>query len=198
MGPAADSVALLWWIMLAGSVVLFGLVAALLWLAYRRPSVIAALSPRRFVFGLGVVMPVVVLTALVGAALVLGERLLPHADGAAPMRIEAHAERWRWTFRYPDVPGAAPTRDVLHMPAGQPVDFVVTAADVIHGFWIPRLGGKIDAIPGHTNIVRLMADRPGSYRGVCAEFCGEGHASMRFVVEAHAPADLRAAIGGTP
>jgi cytochrome c oxidase subunit 2 len=65
------------------------------------------------------------------------------------------------------------------------VDFAVTSGDVIHSFWIPRLGGKIDAIPGHINTIRLMAERPGQYGGVCAEFCGEGHSAMRFSVEAH-------------
>jgi cytochrome c oxidase subunit 2 len=195
-GPAAASVATLWWIMLAGAVVLFALVALLLLISYRKPALIAAISPTRWLVGLGLVMPAIVLTALVSAALVHGEQLLPHRGEIAPMRIEAHAERWRWTFRYPDIAGAAATENILHLPAGEPVDIVVTGGDVIHSFWIPRLGGKIDAIPGHTNIIRLSADRPGSYRGVCAEFCGEGHSGMTFFVEAHERAELAAAIGG--
>lgn len=56
---------------------------------------------------------------------------------------------------------------------------------MIHSFWAPRLGGKIDAIPGHTNVIRLFADRPGIYHGKCSEFCGTGHAMMGFTVEAH-------------
>ena len=61
----------------------------------------------------------------------------------------------------------------------------VESADVIHGFWIPRLGGKIDAIPGRTNVMRVFAEEPGIYRGQCAEFCGAQHARMGLVMIAH-------------
>ena len=184
--------------MLAGSLVLFLLVALLLLASYRHPRLIARVTPGRFVFWLGLVMPAIVLTALVTTALALGERLLPRPNGPEPMRIEARAEQWRWVFSYPDMAGATSTPDVLHLPAGEPVDIIVTSADVVHAFWIPRLGGKIDAIPGHTNIIRLMADRPGSYHGVCAEFCGTGHTIMRFMAEAHPPEDLATILGVAP
>ena len=61
----------------------------------------------------------------------------------------------------------------------------MTSADVIHGFWIPRLGGKIDALPGRFNVIRLEAPEPGIYRGQCAEFCGQQHARMALLLEAH-------------
>src|SRR5690606_7741019 len=110
-------------------------------------------------------------------------------------------ERWMWTFRYPDA--GATSEEVLHIPAGEEIEFVVTSTDVIHSFWVPRLGGKIDAIPGHQNTIRLKADRPGRYGGVCAEFCGEGHEIMRFEVVAHPPEEYEAllvqlAAGETP
>jgi len=127
-----------------------------------------------------------VLMLLLVAALAQGETLLPRAGAANVMRIEVVARQWSWEFSYPEVAGASST-DVLHLPAGVPVDLAVTGADVIHSFWIPRLGGKIDAIPGHTNVIRLEADRPGTYHGVCAEFCGTGHTLMQFVAEAHEP-----------
>jgi cytochrome c oxidase subunit 2 len=73
---------------------------------------------------------------------------------------------------------------VLAIPVGRPVDVRVTSTDVIHSFWVPRLAGKIDAIPGHVNVIRISADRPGVYRGQCSEFCGTGHATMDFRVEA--------------
>ena len=63
----------------------------------------------------------------------------------------------------------------------------MTSEDVIHAFWIPRLGGKIDAVPGHVTHIRLRADAPGVYGGICAEFCGTDHAAMFFRVEAHPP-----------
>ncbi|SEP64269.1 cytochrome c oxidase subunit 2 [Devosia sp. YR412] len=196
-GPAAGNIATLWWVMFFGAVVLFALVLGLLALSFLRPAAIASIKPMHWIIGGGLIMPVPILLGLLIAALLLGEQLLPKPGGVAPMRIEAHASQWQWRFAYPDAPGSAET-DVLHLPAGEPVDILVTAEDVIHSFWIPRLGGKIDAIPGHENTIRLEADEPGVYRGICAEYCGEGHETMGFVVEAHAPADFPAAVGAAP
>jgi cytochrome c oxidase subunit 2 len=188
-GPAAAAIARLWWIMLAGSAVLFLGVGAVLVVAWRSPAWLGRAPARRLVVWGGLVMPSVVLTALVTTAFALGEALLMRSD-QPPLRIEAAARMWSWDFRYP---GGGVTENVLHLPVGRDIEFVVTSADVIHGFWVPRLGGKIDAIPGHVNRIRLRADRPGRYGGVCAEFCGEGHSAMRFTVEAH-PADDYAAV----
>ncbi|WP_244606444.1 cytochrome c oxidase subunit II [Arsenicitalea aurantiaca] len=193
-GPAAASIATLWWVMFYGATVLFALVAVLLAMSYWRSGLIRRLTPLQWILGLGVGMPVVVLTALVTTAFVQGEGLLPHRDGVRPVTISVLARQWRWEFAYPESPGVGPTIGVLHMPAGVPVDLTLESADVIHGFWIPRLGGKLDAIPGHVNVVRLLADQPGRYHGVCAEFCGDGHTQMRFEVIAHAPEDYQAAL----
>lgn len=184
-GPAAAAIARLWWIMLAGSAVLFLGVGAVLVVAWRSPAWLGRSPARRLVIWGGLVMPSVVLTALVTTAFALGEVLLMRSD-EPPLRIDVQARMWSWDVRYP---GGGMTENVLHIPAGRDVEFVVTSADVIHGFWVPRLGGKIDAIPGHVNRIRLRADRPGRYGGVCAEFCGEGHPAMRLSVEAHAADD---------
>lgn len=170
--------------MLGGSVLLFALVVGLLAAAYLRPGLFACTRPGHWLIGGGLVLPLPVLVLLTGTALVLGEQLLPH--GPAPVRVAVEAYRWDWRFSYPDAPGAAVPDGALHIPAGVPVDVVVTSADVIHSFWVPRLAGKIDAIPGHTNTIRIQADRPGVYWGVCAEYCGVGHDVMTFQVEAHA------------
>ena len=66
--------------------------------------------------------------------------------------------------------------------------------DVIHAFWIPRLAGKIDAVPGHVNLLRIQADVPGHYQGLCNQFCGRGHPGMRFDVIVHPAADFHTAI----
>jgi len=181
--------------MFCGALALFALVIALLAVSLLRPARLSAIRPGQWIVGGGLLLPVPILVALLVAALALGEQLLPRQTGTPPMRIEAVASRWQWQFSYPDL-SAAPSSGVLHLPAGQPVEIVVRATDVIHSFWVPRLGSKIDAIPGHSNIIRLQADKPGTYQGVCAEYCGEGHETMGFVVEAHAPADYAAAIGG--
>ncbi len=196
-GPAAANIATLWWVMFWGAAVLFTLVMGLLALVLLRPGATASVKPRHWIVWGGLVMPIPILVALLVSALLLGERLLPAPGAPAPVRIEAHARQWQWQFSYPDVPGAAAT-DILHLPVGEPVDIVITAADVIHSFWVPRLGGKMDAIPGHTNVIRLQADKPGVYRGMCSEYCGEGHDIMDFEARAHSPADYAAAVGGTP
>ena len=177
--------------MVAASAVIFLWMSVVLLLALLKPAPLRALGADRTILWGGLVVPVVILTALVIAAFALGERLLATPRADIPLRIEAVAQRWHWQFRYPD--GSVST-GLVHMPTGRDVDFAVTTQDVIHGFWIPRLGGKIDAIPGHENVVRLRADRPGSYGGVCAEFCGTGHASMHFTVQAHGEADFAAAL----
>ena len=110
------------------------------------------------------------------------------AAAAAGARADADrggGRQWAWTFRYPEQ-GGAETTAVLHLPAGTPVDIVVTSDDVIHAFWVPRLAGKIDAMPGHVNLLRIQADTPGRYEGLCNEFCGLDHAEMRFDVIVHA------------
>lgn len=184
-GPSAAAIATLWWTMLAGSVVIFVATALALAVAWLRPAALGARGPRTLVLWGGLVLPSLILSALVLAAFLLGERLIGRGF-AAPLEIEAEGRQWSWEFRYPAAGGAA-TTDVLHIPAGRDVAFTVTSTDVIHSFWVPRLGGKIDAIPGHRNTIRLRADTPGQFGGVCAEFCGVGHGPMTFTVEVHPP-----------
>lgn len=195
-GPSAASIATLFWVMLIGAGLLFLLVITLLLAMLLRPGFGSRFSPRNWIVWGGLAMPAAILLALVVFALAMGERLIASPLRDAPLVVEARADQWRWTFSYPETTGAGQTENVLHLPAGEPVDIRVTSDDVIHSFWIPRLGGKIDAIPGHENTIRLMAERPGIYRGVCAEFCGTGHSNMNFRVEAHAPETYEAAVRG--
>ncbi|NMG40453.1 cytochrome c oxidase subunit II [Chelativorans sp. ZYF759] len=186
-GPAAASIALLWWIMLAGSVVLFAIVIGLFTLAFYRPAWLAGISARNWILHGGITMSSVVILLLLVAAFVLGERLVARPLADPPLAVQANGRMWVWEFSYPSVEGPSLTTNVLHIPAGEIVDVRVTSSDVIHSFWSPRLAGKIDAVPGHENVVRLTAERPGTYRGVCAEFCGVGHTQMHFTVIAHPP-----------
>ena len=183
-GPASGDVATLWWVMLTGAAMLTLLVLALLLLAFSPRSRPAKSGTRLWIGWLGVAMPSVVLTGLLGYALTLGEGSLSHP---VPGRVvvEATGHQWYWTFRQPGSNGAIATRGELHIPVGRPVDVRVGSADVIHSFWVPRLGGKMDAIPGQINILRIQADKPGVFEGRCAEFCGLNHAANRFRVVAH-------------
>lgn len=191
-GPSADAIATLWWVMLVGSAAVFTLVLGLFTLVIARPGWGSSVSPERWIVLGGLVLPGVVLTPLVAYALVTGERLLP-LPGIAPQHIEAEGQQWVWTFRYPNN-GGVKTVNVLHLPAGVAVDITVSSLDVIHSFWIPRLAGKIDAVPGHANVLRIRADEPGRYEGQCSEFCGTGHALMRFTVIVHPAVDFPAAL----
>ena len=187
-GAVASEIAWLWWAMLGGSAVITLFVLILLVAGFGQPR---ATHDQRWTHGLGLWFSLAVLSLVLGAGLVVGERILPRDDGA--VSVQAHAFQWGWRFTH-DGPDGAPVEsiDKLHIPAGQPVDVLITSEDVIHSFWVPRLAGKLDAIPGRTNRLRLIADSPGTYAGLCAEFCGTGHARMRFDVQAHAdwPPDL--------
>jgi heme/copper-type cytochrome/quinol oxidase subunit 2 len=156
-GPAAAAIGSLWWVMLAGATAILTLVVALLALPFIRRTG-AEVSARRWIVGGGIVFPAIVLALLLGFGLVAGERLLPRSD-ARLVRVEAEASRWRWTFTHARTDGSTVTTpDVLHIPAGRPVDVVLTTRDVIHSFWVPRLAGKMDAIPGHAgHVFRVVA-----------------------------------------
>jgi cytochrome c oxidase subunit 2 len=121
--------------------------------------------------------------------------MLPAMRGAsAPqgdaLPIVAIGHQWWWEFQYPNQ--SVLTANELHIPVGQPVRVQLESADVIHSFWIPRLNGKTDLIPGKTNSLWLQAQEADTYLGQCAEFCGIQHAWMLLRVIAQAPADFDA------
>jgi cytochrome c oxidase subunit 2 len=192
-GPVARSLAQLGWSMFAGGAVLLALMMGLFAVAVWRPQWGVRVSARSWIVWGGLVLPALVLPPLVVVSLVAGERL--SAMDRVP-RIEAEAGQWNWTFRYPDH-GGAQTVDILHLPSGQPVDIIVTSRDVIHSFWVPRLAGKLDAVPGRVNVLRLIASAPGPLEGLCAEFCGLDHTHMRFDVLVHEPAELAAVLAAS-
>ena len=187
-GPAAQGIADIWWVMFTGAVVIWILVVGFLLIALLRGENTRELAkPQRLIVGGGLVLPTVVL----GALLVWGTLDSARLTGAGERPeavIEVTGHQWFWEFRYLDGDGnaVAMTRDVLAMPLAQMVEFRVTSADVIHSFWIPRLGGKMDAIPGRVNRLRLRADHDGRgtpIAGQCAELCGMSHAHMHFDVQ---------------
>jgi cytochrome c oxidase subunit 2 len=106
------------------------------------------------------------------------------ATTKADLSIEVVGHDWWWEVRYP---GGAVTANEIHIPAGRPVHVDLRTADVIHSFWVPSLMPKTDLIPGKANSTWLLADRPGTYRGQCAEYCGLQHAGMSFLVVADPP-----------
>ncbi|MEO6897318.1 MAG: cytochrome c oxidase subunit II [Caldimonas sp.] len=107
------------------------------------------------------------------------------------LTLQVTAAQWWWSVRYesPEADRIFTTANEIHIPVGRPVRIELKSQDVIHSFWIPRLAGKMDVIPGQTNVTWLQADQPGTYRGQCGEYCGAQHAHMAMYVVADTPQD---------
>jgi cytochrome c oxidase subunit 2 len=137
-------------------------------------------------------VPVLILAAIAGFvfAKLPDIESAPSAQAAGgPLEVTVEGRQFYWLFRYP---GGEVSVDRLVVPVGRVVSLKVVSPDVVHSWWIPALGGKIDAIPGRTNRTWFRADRPGTYRGQCAELCGVEHALMRARVEVVPPRAYRA------
>jgi len=194
----ARRISVLWWAMLALATIVFGGACVMLIVGWfrRREWGLPVLGERPRLFDgsvvvFGIVIPVVVLVALFAWANVamVQETDSPPANSPA-MKIEVTGSQWWWQVRYPGT--TAVTANEIHIPARTPVTIVTEAEDVIHSFWIPRLNRKVDSLPGHANRLELYAEKPGYYRGSCAEFCGQQHARMGVAVYADPPERFRA------
>ena len=192
-GPGAARIASLWWILLAAGGAIFVLVMFLLVVALlRRSDDSAPHAPaggsRMILLG-GVVMPVVVLSGVL--ALTVNTLLALSAPAESDETVvEVIGHQFWWEVRYPG--HNVLTANEIHIPAGTPLRVRLAAQDVIHSFWVPELHGKLDMIPGQTNTFWLQADRPGVFKGLCAEFCGDQHAKMTFLVIAQPEAEFAA------
>ena len=113
------------------------------------------------------------------------------------VQIEVTGHQWWWEIRYQDpVPSKIfTTANEIHLPVGEKVRLTLRSPDVIHSFWVPNLAGKRDLIPGQINYIWITAERPGTYRGQCAEFCGLQHAHMALYVIVEDRPSLRALAG---
>ena len=105
------------------------------------------------------------------------------------LQVTVTGRQYWWQYDYKDFGFA--TANELHIPVGQPVHLTFEGADVIHSYWIPRLTGTQDIVPGRENGLTFSASEPGRYLGQCKEFCGLSHANMRLIVFAHEPAEFQ-------
>jgi cytochrome c oxidase subunit 2 len=146
-------------------------------------------------------MTIAVATATAATALIIGiltvasfytTRAL-NSGGNADVTVVVRAQQWWWQFIYADHDQTQifQTANELHIPVGKTIRLRLQAVDVIHSFWVPSLAGKLDLIPGRENTLTLRAERPGIYRGQCAEFCGLQHGHMAFAVIAEDDADYQ-------
>lgn len=192
-GPGAASVTPLWWFMLitatlVSTIVFVFLGTALLRSRQEQPAErLLKMDSQQFIVLGGAVVPAVILVTLV--VMMLGVMVDLEEPPEEPSTIiEVTGWMWWWEVRYPGT--SAVTANEIHIPAGEPVELQVTAADVLHGIWVPELHPQINMIPGQINTIWLQADEPGVYRGQCTEFCGVQHTFMAFTVIAHEPEDF--------
>jgi cytochrome c oxidase subunit 2 len=190
-GPSAETIADLWWLMLWLGVAVFVVFAALLAVGLlRRPRSEERRPGDRWILGGGVLMPLAVLVVVFGAT-VVAMRAMPGEDVPADaLVVEIVGHQWTYAVTYPEQGVTAV--DELHLPVGRPVALHLSSADVIHSFWVPELGGKMDMLPDGVNVLVLQADVPGEYGALCAEFCGVDHARMRMNVVVESDEAFRA------
>lgn len=190
---AANILTLFWW-MLGGAVLIWCAMVGLTYYAiYLKRNRHYVRLTTWLVLGGGVVVPTLILTVL----LCFGLSLLPKLLAPAPegsLVVEVRGVQWWWRVRYlSDAKSTESNRHQLRnqpielanevcIPVDEAIEFRLQSEDVIHAFWIPSLGGKMDMIPGRTTRLVLHPHRTGIYRGVCAEYCGTSHALMSFYV----------------
>ncbi|MFL6541981.1 MAG: cytochrome c oxidase subunit II [Chthoniobacterales bacterium] len=205
-GEQATRIAHLWWIYFWVLSAIFVLVAIFLFLALLRrthasePIGTPPPEPRErrisgFVIGC-VIATVVILFALLitdffsGRAIyALGETDL-HPENGDELEIKIIGHQWWWEVEYENQQQPSKmltTANEVHVPVGRAVKLDLESHDVIHSFWVPNMHGKKDLVPGHPTYMWLRAEKPGTFRGQCAEFCGLQHAHMRLTFVADGP-----------
>jgi cytochrome c oxidase subunit II len=128
---------------------------------------------------------VVALIGLLFASVLTG-RAIGSLTSPDPLAIQVTGNQWWWSIEYlnADPSLQVTTANELHLPIGRAAFITLKASDVIHSFWVPRLHGKMDLVPGRSNTIWVQADSPGVFRGQCAEYCGAQHAHMSLTVVA--------------
>jgi cytochrome c oxidase subunit 2 len=175
------------WVLVAGAALIFGGVMLLMALGLRRRGgsggkggqAGSRFRPGLWIVGGGLLLPVAVLSALMAYNVRRSTQLDPQTSRGA-LVVAVTAKMWWWEVRYSDPAGGQDIvlANEIHLPAGRPAYLALTSADVIHSFWVPALGGKMDMVPGRMTGLSLRPLKPGVYRGQCAEYCGLQHARM--------------------
>jgi cytochrome c oxidase subunit 2 len=182
-GESAARLADLFWLLTLGALAIWAVAVALwIWGVYfaRRP--LGPRGRRWLLVGGGAVFPTLLLAGVLSYSLaMLPDILEPAPEGS--LRIEVTGYQWWWRVRYIP-PNGEPVESAneVRLPVGEPVRLDLESRDVIHSFWIPPLGGKMDMIPGRRTTLSLLPTETGTFRGACAEYCGSSHALMALVV----------------
>ena len=188
-GPQAAHIESLWWLTVAICAVVFIAILVAVGVAVMRKRVRVPMPPDLSVLTKKERGAEVAVVAALGVSL-LGLIVLTLASfvtdralaslGPPDLQIDVTGHQWWWDARYddPDKQKIFTVANEIHIPVGKPVLLRLRADDVIHSFWVPNLSGKKDMIPGREATLTVQADKPGVYRGQCAEFCGAQHAKM--------------------
>lgn len=197
LGPQARASADVYWIMFVCAIIVLAIVdGGLIYAGLRfreRPGHVAKqFHGHNF---LELVWTVVPTLMVISFSVLSFQKLTTINDTSnAAMTIDVQAQQWTWIFNYPKedrfklsdgsyLQGATE----LHIPVGQKIHLQLSSKDVIHSFWVPNIGGKKDAVPGRPTDLWIQADKPGTYKGQCFEFCGTGHADMLITLVAQGP-----------
>lgn len=191
-GPIAEEIDQLWLLVFWIAVVVFVLVEAALVISIfrfrerpgdeRRPKQLHGNTRLEIIW---TIIPAVLLAGLSVPMLATLFNIREVPEGPDVLTIQVIGHQWWWEFRYPE--SGVVTANEMHVPQGRTVVLSMTSEDVIHSFWVPKLGGKRDVIPGRTTRIVFTPDSIGEVYGQCAEFCGESHANMRFRVMVDTP-----------
>jgi cytochrome c oxidase subunit 2 len=205
-GTGARTTLDLIWLFTGVCIAVWGLVMLALALALlrRRPRQqtgarqLLALDPQRERSSFRIVVTAVTATVVILIGLTLASFLTGKSNaaltGSEALTIRVTGHQWWWEVRYPGPDGVSTvaTANEIHVPVGEPVKIELYSSDVIHSFWVPSLSGKRDLIPGRPSALTLEAEKAGTYRGQCAEFCGYQHAHMAMTVVAEGRASFEA------
>ena len=191
LGPRAVQADRLWDVTFGIAAVIFFVVeGALLYIVLKYRAGSANTSPKQLhghtkLELLWTAIPAVILTGIAFMTVPVIFEQAREPENA--LKVEVIGHQWWWEYKYEN---GVVTANELHIPVNRPVLLDLRSADVIHSYWIPKLAGKQDVIPGRINHLTIEASEPGEYLGQCAEYCGLSHANMRAKAFAHEPADF--------
>ncbi len=202
LGPQARSSAEIYWIMFVAAIVVLVIVdGGLIYAGIRfrdRPGHTAKqFHGHNFLELLWTVAPTLMVISF--SVLSFQKLTVMNDTSGAGMTMDVQGQQWTWQMNYPKedrfklsdgsyLQGA----QELHIPVNTKVHINLSSKDVIHSFWVPNIGGKKDAVPGRHTDLWIQADKPGTYKGQCFEFCGTGHADMLITLVVQTPSEFAA------
>ncbi|MFL6691049.1 MAG: cytochrome c oxidase subunit II [Alphaproteobacteria bacterium] len=196
-GDTARSIAGLFWFftVVCAAVWLIVMVLLSIALAHKRaaspdPQIAPEATRERrigFLIASGIAATVIVLAAFTGASFLSNKSFAEPRPHGLIIKVTGHQWWWQLNYEAHQADQSFESANEIHIPVGQPVKLDFESPDVIHSFWVPNLAGKQDLIPGRFTSLTIKADKPGIYRGQCAEYCGIQHAHMAMYVVAQEP-----------